>query len=88
VPPPLETIKTFAAEDKLEPLQFFFLPAPILLWAFPTETLAPAIFRVVAADRPRVLGVAEEVHLVAYFISREGIEKGRLQSPANRRSPS
>jgi hypothetical protein len=76
VPPPLESIKTFAAEDKLESLQFFFLPALILLCAFSTETLAPAIFRAITAGHPRVLGVAEEVRLVAYFISREGIEKG------------
>jgi hypothetical protein len=76
VPPPLETIKTFVAEDKLEPLQIFFLPAPILLCMFPTETLDPAIFRAVAAGRPRALGMAEEVFLVAYFISREGIKLG------------
>jgi hypothetical protein len=40
------------------------------------QTLAPAIFKAVAAGRPRVLGVAEEVRLIAYFISREGIEEG------------
>jgi hypothetical protein len=34
------------------------------------------IFRAIAAGRPRVLGMAEEVFLVAYFISREGIELG------------
>jgi hypothetical protein len=41
-----------------------------------TETLAPAIPSTVTAGHPRVLGVAEEAHLVAYFISRERIDEG------------
>jgi hypothetical protein len=31
---------------------------------------------VVNGDHPRVPGVAEEVHLVSYFITEEGIEEG------------
>jgi hypothetical protein len=76
MPPPSAPIRSFAAEDKLEPSSFSFLPALVLLCAFSTKTLAPAIFRAVAACRPQVLGVAEEVRLVAYFISREGIGEG------------
>jgi hypothetical protein len=75
-PPPSAPIRSFAAEDKLKPSSFSFLPALVLLCAFSTETLAPVIFRAVAAGRPQVLGVAEEVRLVAYFISREGIREG------------
>jgi hypothetical protein len=50
--------------------------SPSLISAGTTGTLVPLKFVAVDWSHPRVLGVTGEVCLVAYFISREGIEEG------------